>query len=371
MTDDVRRLIGRCGAGKYKDGSSSKTGFVYQPIPFDGYEDIQVHREQECRRDAKVVFGDFGPMGGLSVLDIGSNIGFHSFLAARIGAKVVGYEADGANVDVANALMSKHGVRKVRFIKTRIDEDTINAMPRGAFDVGICLNLHMWLVKQMGPEGVLRLMMALRKKVGILYFQTAHRGGPGRFTCSFLNNPNDIRAYLEECGWANVRLLRSGVRYLFRAGPEVTVTRRQVDKMPRGRNKQFGCLERERAWLDDLAKTPCRDFIPKLLSHDMDSIQISYEGERVTRSTLPADALSQAERILSNLRASGCCHNDIKPGEILVKNGRLMLCDFGWSTRVGEPIPSDWPPVLGGQFKSPDGFDDRYSFIKSLRELPS
>lgn len=80
------------------------------------------------------------------------------------------------------------------------------------------------------------------------------------------------------------------------------------------------------------------DWCPRLLSHDEESKQIvmSFCGEPVNHINIPEDALDQAESILRDLKSLGIKHNDIKPDEVLVKDGKLFLCDFGWCCVNGD-----------------------------------
>ena len=56
---------------------------------------------------------------------------------------------------------------------------------------------------------------------------------------------------------------------------------------------------------------------------------MSYAGEPINED-IPADAMSQCLDILDDMKSLNMKHNDIKPQEVLVKDGRIHLCDFGW-----------------------------------------
>ena len=123
----------------------------------------------------------------------------------------------------------------------------------------------------------------------------------------------------------------------------------------------------EKKWLKRLQDT---DIIPRLLAYQDTSriIVTAYAGTPVTAATLPHDWEKQRDHILQVLRKHNCRHNDIKPTEILVMNGKLRLCDFGWASRLDCPCPAAWPTCLGDRFKaaSGTGFDDEVSFNKSV-----
>lgn len=123
---------------------------------------------------------------------------------------------------------------------------------------------------------------------------------------------------------------------------------------------------RELKWLK---KFKDANHFPTLINSNKDTLAItmSFCGEPLNKQNCPSNVHKQAEEILQELYFYKCCHNDIKPTELLVKNGKLYLIDFGWATSIGESIPSDWPPNLGGDFRyGKHNFDDRYSIMKSI-----
>ncbi len=105
--------------------------------------------------------------------------------------------------------------------------------------------------------------------------------------------------------------------------------------------------------------------VPKILAVDFDNktFYMEYGGEPLTKKNLPADWPRQIKNIIDGLRKRGIQHNDIKNAELLVKNGKIMLIDYGWASEYGKPIDPSWPSGLGGRYKAPWGFDDRYSII--------
>ena len=128
------------------------------------------------------------------------------------------------------------------------------------------------------------------------------------------------------------------------------------------------CFSNEVHWLNKLGSS---GIVPKILSLDRKTrtIVTEYVGEPVRKYTLPPDWQRQRDRILGVLAQHNCRHNDIKPSEILVLNGRLMLIDFGWASLASEPNPKNYPPQLGLKWRCPSGYDDRYSFNASIASL--
>ena len=93
---------------------------------------------------------------------------------------------------------------------------------------------------------------------------------------------------------------------------------------------EHGVFEREVCWLELLK---CNENVPLLYNSDYRNkcIVMSYIGERVTDKNRPADFEEQLTRIAKNLAANNCRPKDIKiKREVMVKNGHLRVCDFGW-----------------------------------------
>ena len=131
-----------------------------------------------------------------------------------------------------------------------------------------------------------------------------------------------------------------------------------------GRFAEFGILAREAHWLATLASA---GIAPPLLASAGSTLRLGYVGEPVRRYNLPADWPDQAERILGALAAADCAHNDIKCDNLTVRDGRLYLIDFGWSTRTADPIPADWPQGIGRQHRlGIHRFDDRAAIYAAL-----
>ena len=83
--------------------------------------------------------------------------------------------------------------------------------------------------------------------------------------------------------------------------------------------------------------------VPKILAVDFDNktFYMEYGGEPLTEffTSWPR----QIKNIIDGLRKRGIQHNDIKNAELLVKNGKIMLIDYGWASEYGKPIDPSWP----------------------------
>lgn len=104
-------------------------------------------------------------------------------------------------------------------------------------------------------------------------------------------------------------------------------------------------LDRELYWLNKMVSF---DRVPNVISYkngedQVESITMSYCGELLTGGNKPKDAKEQVEYIADELESFGCCHNDIKKSQLLVKDGKIHLVDFGWATATGKEKCGAWP----------------------------
>ena len=73
---------------------------------------------------------------------------------------------------------------------------------------------------------------------------------------------------------------------------------------------------------------------PQLISYD-DTQQLLVMtdcGEPITKANRPHHVRHAFEQILRDMEALGLQHNDIKQCELLIKDGELFICDFGWAS---------------------------------------
>ena len=126
--------------------------------------------------------------------------------------------------------------------------------------------------------------------------------------------------------------------------------------------------ENEKKWLLHLQSSP---YFPKLLYYDdeMRMLITTNIGTRVTAKHLSKINIpEQIDKILAELRKFNCRHNDIKPSELVIKNNRLNLVDFGWAHEYDQPNPECWPACLGDIFKC-EPYDDEGSLKKSIEHI--
>lgn len=214
--NDIERiqcLINMIGSEGYKDGSSTKVGWTYQPILFEEFMS-RVHKPS-VKNEFSCIESDLGGFRGKSVLDIGCANGYFAFSAAGSGARrVVGYEADTLVHNVNEEIRKYKGIKNVEFYNQMFDMRCASSIDH--FDVIIMLNVHMWIHKQNGSKNTFELMATLRNKCDVMYFQTAHSGSGGGYKVPELKNKNDIGKYLSNAGFSAVECINLNERWFNR-----------------------------------------------------------------------------------------------------------------------------------------------------------
>ncbi len=199
----------------YYDGSAKHKGKTYHPIDIHYYKDNLYHKDidYEFNNIMKNIKNSIE-----SVIDVGCAAGYYSFNLIRMYKiqRVMGYEADPIMLS---------------FLKTAkkifcLDELVLNSgiSTKTKFqdvDLVICMNVHMWLEKQLGKK-VDDIISNLIKHSKEMFFQTAHAESSGIYKVNRLKSKADIQKYLEKLGGKKVTFIdsskRGGKRYLFKIG---------------------------------------------------------------------------------------------------------------------------------------------------------
>lgn len=121
-------------------------------------------------------------------------------------------------------------------------------------------------------------------------------------------------------------------------------------------------VDREVYWLTALKDT---GFVPKLFKVEEVSLYLEYIGPVLSEINIPKNAESQLLQILLTLNEYNCLYNDWKPENILVKDKKLYLIDFGWCPMIQQDFSCD-RKIETALNKKPSG--DRFlNVCKTLR----
>ena len=71
---------------------------------------------------------------------------------------------------------------------------------------------------------------------------------------------------------------------------------------------------------------------PKLIYSDDELLVLNHCGENINKNNLPVDYLNQLNKIYHDMKSINLKHNDWTINEIIVKDDKLFVVDYGWAT---------------------------------------
>ncbi|MFW9871683.1 MAG: hypothetical protein ACFFG0_01185 [Candidatus Thorarchaeota archaeon] len=210
--DKSKQILSKLGE-VYYDGSAKHKGKTYHPIDIPYFKSNLFHKEIVYEFN-NIVSNIKNPIE--SVIDIGCAAGFYLFNFIRMFniEKGFGFEADPVMLSFLKEAKNMFNLNELQF-NNNVTHKT--RFPK--VDLVICMNVHMWLVKQFGRKADV-IVANLIKNSEEMFFQTAHAESAGIYKVKWLKNKNDIQKYLEDLGGKKVSLIdtskRGGLRYLFK-----------------------------------------------------------------------------------------------------------------------------------------------------------
>ena len=208
---DILSLLGKV----YYDGSAKHKGKTYHPIDIPYYKDNLYHKDIDYEFN-NIIKNIKHPIE--SVIDVGCAAGYYLFNLMRRYQmkKIIGYEADPVMLSFlkkARTIFCLHDFT----LNSNIDETT----KFQDVDLVICMNVHMWMVKQLGKKADI-IISNLIKHSKEMFFQTAGAESSAMYKVKDLKSKEEIQKYLERLGGKKVVFIdyskRGGKRYLFKIG---------------------------------------------------------------------------------------------------------------------------------------------------------
>lgn len=97
------------------------------------------------------------------------------------------------------------------------------------------------------------------------------------------------------------------------------------------KHRSHDCIKRE-AFILKTLNAKGYDWALQLVHSEDEMMITKYAGDPIDKKNIPIDYRRQARAILRDLKENDIRHNDIKKSEILVQDGKIRLCDFGWAS---------------------------------------
>jgi hypothetical protein len=346
-----------------------------------------------------------------TVLDLGANSGLHSSLAHQMGAK----KATAIDIDVQYLQMMRDAKLKLGFDSLEVEEANIMDWNKPG-DVVIALALIHWIYSCTALYGSLDAVMRKLRQL-TKYMLIIEWISPEDQAVNFFHHLDWNKEIIQE-GYTLEAFEASLARYFARysvigeASPTRTLyvafcTPDEIDlsgPLPLIMDKELvissRCLTKYNGidyWSrvydmgDKIYKQATMDlairegyflsqldgdFFPKIIdSKFLDDYSIAIiekiEGEHLENALLQIIAtpetfyvfIRHCLEILKMLKDKGIVHRDIRPGNILVRDNKPVLIDFGWA--LSDEMPCITPPGLGCHERPMDGsFCDIYSMGK-------
>ncbi len=211
----MREQVKRIGTVKV-DGSSTKTGIPYHPIPLPSCDDLRSTTDDETVWLWDTIMRkNMGVFRGSKVLDLGCANGYFSFRISKYADRVTAIDYDSEVIALNQMLSDYHHIPNVDFRCEDITPDFAKRLDD--YDVAFCLNVHHWWHKRHGGSGAREILHWLSRHVRKMFFMTASTNSIAKYVVKEMGRSKSIQSYLNQCGW-KAKLLgndRKRKRYLF------------------------------------------------------------------------------------------------------------------------------------------------------------
>jgi len=199
----------------YLDGSAAHRGKTYHPIDIHYYKKNLYHKDIDYDFQS-VIKNINSPIE--SVIDTGCAAGYYLFNLRRIYKmkKIIGYEADPNMLSFLKTIKNIFCLNEIELNPATKDTTKFQDV-----DLALCMNVHMWMVKQLGKRADI-IISNLIKHSKVMFFQTCGVNNSGRYKVKYLKSTEDIQKYLEGLSGKKVTFIdfskHGGKRSLFKIG---------------------------------------------------------------------------------------------------------------------------------------------------------
>jgi serine/threonine protein kinase len=107
---------------------------------------------------------------------------------------------------------------------------------------------------------------------------------------------------------------------------------------------------------------------PKVYSHKDGVLEMEDCGVSLL-SDIPANWEEQLDEILEDLALANIIHRDIRLDNLMVKDGKIFLIDFGWAKLIGEKDEIEPPSCLGFPNRPSTGWNDAFSMRSVKKQI--
>ena len=182
---------------------------IYHPIPLPGFDDLQPKRK--CDDRVKMILDDMDNESA-TVLDVGCQIGYFSFMLAEKGYTVSSFDMLKKNIDICLLINKlRHKKPSPDFFIAKLTLESIEQLTK--VDYVICLAVFHHIIYYEGFDIAKKLMCRLRKKISKkMYFEIGQSNEPVEPWASSLPDMGEkpiiwISDFLREAGFEHIKLL--------------------------------------------------------------------------------------------------------------------------------------------------------------------
>lgn len=378
----VKNKLNDLNKVRYYD-TTCEVGVAYHELPFNEFKG-PVYRK-DLKQRVNLIHNHLN-IRGKKGIDIGCAVGGVSFELARRGAIMMGVDFNPDEIKIAQELEDIYRTGCIFMC-----QDALHIIKKESillnFDFAVWFSQWMWLVKQHGIEEGKRALFKVSTCVENLFFETSV-GDAGAGEAMSIHGitshekvidlivNNTIYNSCVECKVGDGSALNRSIFYcssrrkIEYSGQTSVVIRTDFDECI----KKFDAFPMLYSNEVNTLKRAYGKHFPKLLEIKDNTITMNYCGEPISINNLPLDYEIQCKEIINDLKACDIIHRDINPTNILVKNGVIIIIDFGFAGRLSNKNDLDLPNSRNNlprelgyiTFRSPYRFDDIYSLNKSI-----